>query len=150
MNESIDIEAIFKCLPHRYPFLLVDRVLEWEADNHLIAIKNVTVNEPFFQGHFPGRPIMQGVLMLEAMAQACGILSYCSYPPAQGKELQFLFAGVDNARFKRVVVPGDQLKIEVTKMGKKRNIWRMNGKVTVGDALACSADLLSAVQEVDK
>lgn len=148
MNESIDINRILDLLPHRYPFLLVDRVLEYTEFDYLIATKNVTINEPFFNGHFPGNPIMPGVLMLEALAQASAILSNLSRTPQEGYEFLYFFAGIDNAKFKQVVIPGDQLRLEVKLMGKKRDFWRMHGEVFVGDKLACSADLMSAAKEV--
>lgn len=106
MNESIDINQIFTLLPHRYPFILVDRVIDYKVMEYLIAIKNVTINENFFTGHFPGNPIMPGVLMLEALAQACAILASLSRQPKEGHEFLHYFAGIDNARFKQVVTPG--------------------------------------------
>lgn len=150
MSESIDINRIFSLLPHRYPFILVDRVLDYKPMEYLVAVKNVTVNEPFFTGHFPGNPIMPGVLMLEALAQACGILASMSCQPQEGYELLHFFAGIDNARFKHVVTPGDQLRLEVNFIGRKREFWRMHGEAYVGDNLACSADLLSAAKEIKK
>lgn len=144
MSEPIDIIQIFKMLPHRYPIILVDRVLDYKKMEYLTAIKNVTINEHFFTGHFPGNPIMPGVLMLEALAQACGILSSLSMPAEEGHEVLHFFAGIDNARFKQVVTPGDQLRLEVTFISRKRDFWRMHGEAFVGEHLACSADLLSA------
>lgn len=148
MSEEIDINQIFNLLPHRYPFLLVDRVLDYKVLDYLTAIKNVTINEPFFAGHFPGNPIMPGVLMLEALAQSCAILSNLSRQPKEGHHFLHYFAGIDNARFKQVVVPGDQLHFEVKLTGRKRDFWRMHGEAFVGDKLACSADLLSAAKEI--
>ena len=150
MSEPIDINKIFSLLPHRYPFLLVDRVLDYKVMDYLTAIKNVTINEPTFTGHFPGNPIMPGVLMLEALAQACGILASLSCAPKEGYEVLHFFAGIDNAKFKQVVTPGDQLRLEVKLLGKKRDFWRMHGEAYVGDKLACSADLLSAAKEFKK
>jgi len=150
MSEIIDIHQILNLLPHRYPFMLVDRVLDYKDFDYLHAIKNVTINEPFFMGHFPGNPIMPGVLMLEALAQASAILSNLSREPKEGYEYLHFFAGIDNARFKQVVIPGDQLRIEVKMIGQKRDFWRMHGEAYVGDKLACSADLLSAAKEVKK
>lgn len=150
MSEIIDIHQILNLLPHRYPFMLVDRVLDYKDFDYLHAIKNVTINEPFFMGHFPGNPIMPGVLMLEALAQASAILSNLSREPKEGYEYLHFFAGIDNARFKQVVIPGDQLRIEVKMVGQKRDFWRMHGEAYVGDKLACSADLLSAAKEVKK
>lgn len=150
MSEYIDINQILNLLPHRYPFILVDRVLDYKEYDYLNAIKNVTINEPFFNGHFPGNPIMPGVLMLEALAQACAILSNLSREAKEGYEYLHFFAGIDNARFKHVVTPGDQLRLEVKMIGQKRDFWRMHGEVYVGDKLACAADLLSAAKEVKK
>ncbi|MDF1756985.1 MAG: 3-hydroxyacyl-ACP dehydratase FabZ [Legionellaceae bacterium] len=150
MNEPIDINKILDLLPHRYPFILVDRVLDYKEYDFLTAIKNVTINEPFFQGHFPGSPIMPGVLMLESLAQASAILSNLSRTPKEGHEFMYFFAGIDNAKFKQIVVPGDQLRLEVTLVGKKRDFWRMKGTVYVGDKVACSADLMSAAKEIPK
>lgn len=147
---TLEIEDILKALPHRYPFLLVDRVLDLEPFEHIKAIKNVTINEPFFQGHFPGMPIMPGVLMLEALAQAGGILFSKSRTPEPGHQFVFFFAGIDNVKFKQIVVPGDQLIIDIKLLVKKTSFWRMQGTVHVGDKLACSAELLSAVKEVKK
>lgn len=149
MNESIDINQIISLLPHRYPFILVDRVVDYKTMDYLTAIKNVTINENFFTGHFPGNPIMPGVLMLEALAQACAILSNVSRKPKEGFKFLHYFAGIDNARFKHVVTPGDQLRLEVKLIGQKRDFWRMHGDAYVGDKLACSADLLSAAKEIE-
>lgn len=148
MSESIDIIKILDLLPHRYPFILVDRVLEYKEFDYLVATKNVTINEPFFVGHFPGNPIMPGVLMLEALAQASAILSNLSRTAKEGHEFLYFFAGIDNAKFKQVVTPGDQLRLQVRLVGQKRDFWRMHGEVFVGDKLACSADLMSAAKEI--
>lgn len=150
MNEPIDIIKILSLLPHRYPFILVDRVLDYKTLDYLTAIKNVTINENFFTGHFPGKPIMPGVLMLEALAQASAILSSLSLQPKEGHEVLHFFAGIDNAKFKQVVTPGDQLRLEVKLIGQKRDFWRMHAEAYVGDKLACSADLLSAAKEIKK
>lgn len=150
MSEFVDINQILKMMPHRYPFIMVDRVLDYKKMEYLIAIKNVTINEPFFTGHFPENPIMPGVLMLEALAQASGILANFSNPPQEGCEVLHFFAGIDNAKFKHVVTPGDQLRLEVRFIGQKRDFWRMHGEAFVGDKLACSADLLSAAKEIKK
>ncbi|WP_419420242.1 3-hydroxyacyl-ACP dehydratase FabZ [Legionella sp. D16C41] len=148
MSEPIDIIKILELLPHRYPFILVDRVMEYKAFDYLIASKNVTINEPVFMGHFPGNPIMPGVMMLEALAQASAILSNLSREPKEGHEFLYFFAGIDNAKFKQIVIPGDQLRLEVKLIGQKRDFWRMHGEAFVGDKLACSADLMSAAKEV--
>lgn len=149
MNEmtkkSIDINQIKDLLPHRYPFLLIDRVLDYTARESLTAIKNVTVNEPFFNGHFPQKPVMPGVLMIEAMAQAGGIL-YFQTMRDEGIDDGgiILLAGVDKARFKRIVEPGDQLRFEIKVTKIKSVIWKLEGKAYVGDELACSAEIMSA------
>lgn len=148
MSESIDIIKILDLLPHRYPFILVDRVIDYKPLDYLTAIKNVTINEPFFMGHFPGNPIMPGVMMLEALAQASAILSNLSRQPQEGFEFLYFFAGIDNAKFKQVVTPGDTLQLKVKLLGRKRDFWRLHGEVFVGDKLACSADLMSAAKEV--
>jgi 3-hydroxyacyl-[acyl-carrier-protein] dehydratase len=148
MSEPINIIKILELLPHRYPFILVDRVVEYKEFDYLTAIKNVTMNEPYFPGHFPGNPIMPGVLMLEALAQASAILSNLSRTAKEGHEFLYFFAGIDNAKFKQVVIPGDQLRLEVKLVGQKRDFWRMHGEVFVGDKLVCSADLMSAAKEI--
>jgi 3-hydroxyacyl-[acyl-carrier-protein] dehydratase len=148
MIASVDINKILKLLPHRYPFILVDRVLDYVVFDYLVAIKNVTINEPFFEGHFPENPIMPGVLMLESLAQASAILSNLSRTAKEGHEFMYFFAGIDNAKFKQIVTPGDQLRLEVKLVGQKRDFWRMHGEVFVGDKLACSADLMSAAKEI--
>ena len=150
MSEPIGIEKILELLPHRYPFLLVDKVLAYEPFGYLTAVKNVTINEPFFNGHFPNRPIMPGVLMLEALAQASAVLYSLSKVPKDGHEFIFFFAGLDNVKFKHIVTPGDQLKLNVKLIGQKRDFWRMEGQAHVGDKLACSATLMSAVKEQKK
>lgn len=150
MSELVDINKILDLLPHRYPFILVDRVLDYKAFDYLDAIKNVTINEPFFTGHFPGNPIMPGVLMLESLAQASAILSNLSRSAKEGHEFLYFFAGIDNAKFKHVVTPGDQLRLNVKLIGQKRDFWRMHGEVFVGEKLACSADLMSAAKEIKR
>lgn len=150
MSNSIDIKQIFNLIPHRYPFILVDRVLDYKVMDCLTAIKNVTINDHFFTGHFPGNPVMPGVLILEALAQASAILYSLSLPPKEDHEILHLFAGIDNAKFKQVVTPGDQLRLEVKLMGQKRSFWRVRGEAYVDDRLACSADLLSAAKEIKK
>jgi 3-hydroxyacyl-[acyl-carrier-protein] dehydratase len=134
---------ILNYLPHRYPFLLIDRVLE-STDNTLVAIKNVTFNEPFFPGHFPQKPIMPGVLMIEALAQASGMLTFKVIQRSVNKDFWFFLAGVDKTRFKRIVEPGDQLLLEVELVKVKREIWKFKGKATVDGQLACSAIIINA------
>jgi 3-hydroxyacyl-[acyl-carrier-protein] dehydratase len=150
MSEAIDIKRIRDLLPHRYPMILVDRVLDFKPFDCLTALKNITINENFFTGHFPENPIMPGVLMLEALAQASGLLAVLSQPPEEYEGMLHFFAGIDNAKFKHVVTPGDQLRLEVKLIGRKREFWRFHGEAYVGDKLACSADLLSAAKEIQK
>ncbi len=147
MKSVMDIHEILKYLPHRYPFLLIDRVVKIEMGESLTAIKNVTMNESFFAGHFPGRPVMPGVLILEAMAQAGGVLAYKSTNTSPEDGVLYYFAGIDNARFRRIVEPGDQLRLEVKVLRSKRDIWKLEGSAYVGDDLACSAEFMSARKE---
>jgi 3-hydroxyacyl-[acyl-carrier-protein] dehydratase len=147
MKTIMDIHEILKLLPHRYPFLLIDRVIEIEMGKSLVALKNVTMNEPFFTGHFPQRPVMPGVLILEAMAQAGGVLAYKSTNTSPDDGVLYYFAGIDNARFRRVVEPGDQLRLEVKVLKNKRDIWKLEGSAYVGDELACSAEFMSACKK---
>ena len=145
MSESITLDPmqILEALPHRYPFLLIDRVTACTLGESITAYKNVTNNEPFFQGHFPGKPVMPGVLVIEAMAQAGGILSHMTMIDVEPKPLFFL-AGVDNARFRRTVLPGDQLVIQVDVVRVKRGIWFYNCSATVEGKLAVAADIMCA------
>ena len=144
----MDIHQILKKLPHRYPFLMIDRVLEIEKGKRIKALKNVTINEPFFTGHFPHRPVMPGVLMLEAMAQAAALLAF----DATGVELDdktvYYFAGIDAARFKRPVEPGDQLVMEVLLERSRAGIFKFNGVIRVGQDVACEADLMCTMRTV--
>ena len=136
-NLTLNIEDILKILPHRYPLLLVDRVTHLTRTKRIVAVKNVTVNEPFFVGHFPGHPIMPGVLVVEAMAQAGGVLLLTEFPDREQKLL--LFTGIERAKFRRPVIPGDQLRIEVDVLAWRGTAGRMQGKAYVGDKLACEA-----------
>lgn len=147
MKHVMDIHEILKFLPHRYPFLLIDRVIEIDMGKSLVAIKNVTMNEMFFNGHFPNRPVMPGVLILEAMAQAGGVLAYKSTNSSPEDGTLYYFAGIDKARFRRVVEPGDQLRLEVKVLRSKRDIWVLEGAAYVGDELACSAEFMSACKK---
>lgn len=144
MKCVMDIHEILKYLPHRQPFLLIDRIIEIKEGESIVAIKNVTINETFFVGHFPNRPVMPGVLILEAMAQAAGVLAYKSTNTTPSDGVLYLFAGIDNARFRRVVEPGDQLRLEVKMLKSKRDIWKLEGAAYVEDELACGAELMSA------
>lgn len=146
---SVDIHQILSLLPHRYPFILVDKVFDYKPFEYLTAVKNITMNEPYFTGHFPGHPIMPGVLMLEALAQAGAILSSLSRTAKEGHKFLHFFAGIDNAKFKHVVVPGDQLLLKIELINQKRDFWRVRGEAHVGDKLACSADLMSAAKEIE-
>jgi len=143
---KMTLEEIISYLPHRYPFLLIDRVDDYEESKFLIAVKNITVNEPFFNGHFPATPIMPGVLIIEAMAQAAALLGCVSRPKAKEGTLYYL-VGIDNTRFKTPVKPGDQLVLEVLFEKERRNIWKFAAKATVEDKLVASADLLTTVME---
>lgn len=142
-GNSIDVRAILDLLPHRYPFLLVDRVLDWEKDKFIKALKNVSFNEAFFQGHFPGQPLMPGVLILEAMAQAGGILVSLSLEEIHSK--LFVFTGMDKVRFRRPVHPGDQLILETTEVRKRMQLVKMQCRATVEGDIACEADLSAAI-----
>ena len=146
---TVDINEILKYLPHRYPFLLIDRVLELELDKRILALKNVTYNEPFFTGHFPHLPVMPGVLVLEAMAQASGILSFATMGRRSDDESVFYFAGIDGARFKRPVGPGDQLKLEVDILRKSRLLWKFKGIATVDGQVVAEAELMCALREIN-
>ncbi|WP_367607929.1 3-hydroxyacyl-ACP dehydratase FabZ [Legionella sp. W05-934-2] len=150
MTNRIEINDMLALLPHRYPFLLIDRVEDYKVLDFLTATKNVTINEPYFNGHFPGNPVMPGVLILEALAQACVVLFNLSVDTKPGFENLHFFAGIDNAKFKQVVQPGDTLRLHVTLIGQKRNFWRMHGEAFVDDKLVCSADLMSASKEIEK
>ncbi len=144
MNYVMGMDEILNYLPHRYPFLLIDRVLAIEKGKSLVALKNVSMNESFFVGHFPGKPVMPGVLILEAMAQAGSVLAYKSTDTTPKDGTIYYFAGIDNARFRRVVEPGDQLRLEVKVVKAKRDFWKLEGMAYVGDELAASAEFLSA------
>lgn len=147
-NVAMDIESICRYLPHRYPFLLIDRIIDVEAGSHITALKNVSMNEPFFQGHFPTKPVMPGVLVIEAMAQAAGILGVKSgkkemgLPDEPEKDGIYFFVGIDKARFRKVVVPGDQLLINVSLKGSRRGIWTFDAKATVDGKNVCNAEIM--------
>ncbi len=146
MSEMLS-EEVKKFLPHRYPFLLVDRVIECTPGETLIAIKNVSVNEPFFQGHFPQLAIMPGVLIIEALAQATGLLGFRTMSETPRDDLLYMLVGVDNVRFKRQVIPGDQLTLKVRLEKRSRSIWKFTCEATVDDELVTSANMLCAATE---
>ncbi len=143
----LEIQEIMALLPHRYPFLLVDRVIDYKPGEYLIAIKNVTVNEPMFTGHFPGNPIFPGVLILEALAQATGLLGFKTVAERSDNEL-YLFAAIDEARFKKPVVPGDTMILEVKFLKERRNMWKFYGEAKVDGQIVCSAELMCARREL--
>jgi 3-hydroxyacyl-[acyl-carrier-protein] dehydratase len=144
----MDIHQILKRLPHRYPFLLVDRVTEMVKDQRITALKNVTINEPFFGGHFPHRPVMPGVLILEAMAQVAALLSFASQDQDPGDDTVVYFAGIDGARFKRPVEPGDQLVMEATLLRAKAGIYKYATRALVDGELACEAELMCTMRKI--
>ena len=144
----MDIHDILKQLPHRYPFLLVDRVLEIDTGKSIKTLKNVTINEPFFVGHFPHRPVMPGVLMLEAMAQSAALLSFATMGVTPDDKTVYYFAGIDGARFKRPVEPGDQLVMHVALVRMKSGIFKFKGTARVGEDLACEAELMCTMRRV--
>lgn len=146
---TLNIDQIKHYLPHRYPFLLIDKVVSYEPYKSITAVKNVTVNEPFFQGHFPVRPIMPGVLIVEAMAQAAALLGCVSTPAVAAEGTLYYLAGVDNVRFKRPVEPGDQLLLEVNFDKERRNLWKFHATATVGEHFIASAELLTTFVEPD-
>ncbi len=145
---SLNVHEVLKRLPHRYPMLLIDRVLDYVKDGRLVAIKNVTINEPFFPGHFPHQPVMPGVLILEAMAQACAVLSSLSLEAIPGENAVYYFVGIDKARFKRPVVPGDQLRLEVRIRRRMKGIWMFEGDAYVGEELVAHAELMCTYKDV--
>ncbi len=146
IETTFDVQEIMEVLPHRYPFLLVDRIVEFEELKRIVAIKNVTFNEPFFQGHFPGFPIMPGVLIVEAMAQAGGVLVFKTLPERDKKLV--LFMGIENAKFRRPVRPGDQLRIEMEVVRVKSRVGKLKGKALVDDFLVAEASITFSL--VDK
>jgi 3-hydroxyacyl-[acyl-carrier-protein] dehydratase len=146
---TMDIHQILKMLPHRYPFLLVDRVLQLDKGKSIVALKNVTINEPFFNGHFPHRPVMPGVLMLEALAQAAALLSFHTMEVVPDDNTIYYFAGIDGARFKRPVEPGDALTLMVELDRMKAGIFKFKAKAMVGEELAVEAELMCTMRRID-
>ena len=148
MSIQMDINEISRLLPHRYPFLLIDRVLSMEPDKSIVALKNVTINEPFFPGHYPHFPVMPGVLIIEAMAQAAALLSFKSMGGGADEKSVYYFAGIDAARFKRPVGPGDQMIIKVSLIRSMRGLFKFSGVVEVDGQLAAEAELMCTVKSV--
>ena len=148
MTNRIDINKVMEFLPHRYPFLLIDRITDYVPGESLSAIKNVTINEPFFQGHFPNRPVMPGVLILEALAQACALLAGLSYEAKAQANRVYLFAGADKVRFRQQVEPGDQLVINVIQGRQIKTIWRSEGTVTVEGKRVCTANIMFTYRDL--
>lgn len=138
----MDIHKVLELLPHRYPFVMVDKIIEVKKGESIVCMKNLSFNEPFFQGHFPGNPVMPGVLMLEAMAQASGLLYLLSLDEANSSQYDQYFAGIDKARFKKIVSPGDQLYLHCDFIKRKRDIWKLSCEAKVNDEVACVADIL--------
>jgi len=147
-DKLLKINEVINLLPHRYPFLMIDKVIDYD-ESSLRAIKNVTVNEPCFMGHFPENPVMPGVLIIEALAQAGAILAYIKANSSHRDNL-FYLAGIDNAKFKQMVLPGDQLVLDVTIMGSKGNFWKIHGQATVDGKIVCLVDILSAMRKVSQ
>ncbi|MFZ5482644.1 MAG: 3-hydroxyacyl-ACP dehydratase FabZ [Pseudomonadota bacterium] len=145
----MEITEIMRHLPHRYPFLLVDRVLELVPGEHVVAIKNVSMNEPHFPGHFPHHPVMPGVLIIEALAQAAGLLAFRSADKEVTEKSVIYFVGIDNARFKRPVVPGDQMRMEARITRNMRGIWKFEARATVEGQLVCEAELMCTLRDLD-
>ena len=141
---KLDIEAIMRQLPHRYPFLLVDRVLDCQAGQYVHAIKNVTFNEPFFPGHFPHRPVMPGVMIIEALAQACGILAFKTVEVVPDSDTRFYFVAIDNARFRKPVEPGDQLLLKAVLKRSFKGIWKFDCRAEVEGTVVASAEIMVA------
>ncbi len=145
---SMDIREILEYLPHRYPFLLVDRVLECVPGERILALKNVSINEPFFPGHFPHHPVMPGVLIIEALAQAAALLSFKTQGNKSDDKSVYYFVGIDNARFKKPVIAGDQLLLDVAIMRNMRGIWKFAGKARVGEQVVAEAELMCTMRAI--
>tara|TARA_Y100000589_G_C27184317_1_gene642060 strand:+ start:1075 stop:1524 length:450 start_codon:yes stop_codon:yes gene_type:complete len=148
MSQIIDIEKIIEMMPHRYPFLLIDRLIKVEKDEFAIGLKNVTINEPFFLGHFPGKKVMPGVLIIESMAQTSGALVVCSYgKEAMGKLVYFM--SIDKARFRKLVIPGDQLLVEVNKKQSRKSVWKFDCIAKVDEQIVAEATITAMIVEND-
>lgn len=145
--DTIDVKKIRELIPHRYPFLLLDRILEYKKDESITGLKNVTANEPYFEGHFPKEPVMPGVLILEAMAQICGVLTSLTLDMNLGESGVYYFVGIDKARFKKIVVPGDQIIIKAKIKRKLKGIWRFEAEAYVDDELCTSAELMCTYKD---
>jgi 3-hydroxyacyl-[acyl-carrier-protein] dehydratase len=148
--KSLDVNQIKQYLPHRYPLLLVDRVLDWESGKNITAIKNVTINEEFFVGHFPHKPVMPGVLTIEALAQTSALLAFLTTGQKPDDNAVVYFIGIDGARFKRPVEPGDQLKMHVEILRHARGIWKFQAKATVDDQLVVEAELMCTMRSINE
>lgn len=148
-DTSMDIHEILDHLPHRYPFVLVDRVLSLEVGKQIVAVKNVSINEPFFPGHFPYHPVMPGVLIVEAMAQAAAILSFKTMGVKPTDDAVYYFAGIDNARFKKPVSPGDQIVLKVSIDRILRGIWKYKGVALVDDSVVAEAEMMCILKEIE-
>jgi 3-hydroxyacyl-[acyl-carrier-protein] dehydratase len=146
--KAMDIHGILEYLPHRYPFLMLDRVLSCEAGKNIVALKNVTINEPYFVGHFPHHPVMPGVLIIEAMAQAAAILTFSTENHKPDPSMVYYFVGIDNARFKKPVTAGDTLHLDVTLIRQARGLWKFHGKARVGDTIAAEADIMCTIRKL--
>ena len=144
-RQELNVQEIMEILPHRYPFLMIDRIVEIERKKRIVALKNVTMNEPFFQGHFPDIPVMPGVLIIESRAQVAGVLIYRDLPDKEKKLIYF--TGIENAKFRRPVLPGDQLHVEMRLLSRRNNFGKMQGRATVEDKLAAEATVLFAIVE---
>ena len=145
---SMDIHRVLEYLPHRYPFLMIDRVLECDAGKRVLALKNVTINEPFFAGHFPHHPVMPGVMIIEALAQAAAILTFSTEGHKADPSIVYYFVGIDNARFKKPVTAGDALHLDVSLTRHMRGLWKFHGEARVDDKLAAEADLLCTIRHL--
>jgi 3-hydroxyacyl-[acyl-carrier-protein] dehydratase len=145
---TLDIHRVLEYLPHRYPFLMIDRVLSCEPGKNVVALKNVTINEPYFAGHFPRHPVMPGVLIIEAIAQAAAILTFVTEDHKPDDRMVYYFVGIDNARFKKPVTAGDALHLDVSLVRQARGLWKFHGEARVDDAIAAEADIMCTIRQV--